>query len=73
MVPQIDFRRHTQIRDRIRTTLDELKTEGISTGELIECIGNELHRLKIQDERDFKANADRLHSSGAGSSQTTEQ
>jgi uncharacterized protein YoaH (UPF0181 family) len=72
MIPQIDFQRHTQIRDRIRSTLDALKTEGISTGELIECVGNELHLLKIQDERDFRANAKDLHRPGAGLSQTTQ-
>ncbi len=69
MIPQIDVQRHTAIRDRIRSTLEALKTEGISTGELIECVGNELHLLKIQDEKQFKANADSLSRSGAGSSQ----
>jgi uncharacterized protein YoaH (UPF0181 family) len=73
MIPQIDFERHTQIRDRLRATLDELKTEGISTGELIECVGNELHLLKIQDEKQFKTNADSLTGSGAGSSSQNDQ
>lgn len=55
MTTQIDFQRHLQIRDRIRSTLEALKAEGITSSELIECVGNELHLLKLQDERDFKA------------------
>ena len=58
MTTEIDFARHTQIRSRIRATLETLKAEGISTGELIECTGNELHLLKLQDQRDFEACTD---------------
>jgi hypothetical protein len=74
MTTQIDFQRHLQIRDseallrsadRIRGTLEALKAEGIGTGELIECMGNELHLLKIQDEREFEASTKSLSRSGA--------
>jgi hypothetical protein len=65
MTPQIDFARHTAIRDRIRGTLEALKAEGVSTGELIEGLGNELHLLKIQDEREFEASTKSLTRSGA--------
>jgi len=67
----VDFQRHTQIRDRLRATLEALKAEGITRSELIECLGNETHLLLIEDEKQFKANADSLSRSGAGSSQTT--
>lgn len=73
MTPQVDFARHTAIRDRIRSTLDELKSEGVSTSELLECVGNELYLLKIQDEREFKANAASMDSSGVSSSQNDQQ
>lgn len=65
MTASTDFQRHTQIRDRIRSTLETLKNEGIDRGELIECLGNELHILKLEDQREFEASADRLHSSSA--------
>lgn len=71
MTPQIDFARHTAIRDRIRGTLDDLKKDGITTSELIECIGNELHLLKLQDEREFEASTKSLTRSGADSNPTT--
>ncbi len=65
MTSQIDFARHTAIRDCIRGTLEALKAEGVSIGELIEGLGNELHLLKIQDERDFEASTKSLTRSGA--------
>ncbi len=67
MTRQIDFQRHLPIRARIRTTLEVLKTEGITNSELIECIGNELHLLKLEDEREFEASTKSLDGSGAGS------
>ncbi len=74
MGPQVDFQRHTQIRDRLRATLEALKAEGITRSELIECLGNETHLLLIEDEKQFKANAEVLTGPGAGSSsQTTVQ
>jgi hypothetical protein len=73
MTPQIDYARHTAIRDRIRSTLDELKSEGVSTSELLECVGNELHLLKLQDEREFKASTKDLTRPGADSLPQTDQ
>jgi hypothetical protein len=73
MTTQIDFQRHLQIRDRIRSTLDDLKKDGISTGELIESLGHELHLLKIQDEREFEASTKSLTRSGADLLPQTEQ
>jgi hypothetical protein len=73
MIPQINYARHTAIRDRIRSTLDALKAEGISRSELIECLGNETHLLLIEDEKQFKTNADSLTGSGAGSSSQNDQ
>jgi hypothetical protein len=70
MTSQVDFVRHTQIRSRIRSTLEALTNEGISRSELIECVGNELHSLKLQDEREFQASTKSLSRSGADSSQT---
>jgi hypothetical protein len=72
VIPQIDFQRHLQIRSRIRSTLEALKAEGITSSELIECVGNELHLLKLEDEREFNASADELDTPSADSSQTTE-
>lgn len=48
----------TAIRDRIRTTLRTLKAEGISQSELIECMGNELHLLKLQDQKESETRMD---------------
>jgi hypothetical protein len=67
MTTQIDFQRHLQIRDRIRGTLDQLKAEGVTVGELIEGIRNELTLLHIQDD-----SAEVLTGPGADASQPTE-
>ena len=66
-IPQIDFERHTAIRDRIRGTLDQLKAEGVTVGELIEGVRNELMLLHIQDD-----SAAVLDGPGADASQTTD-
>jgi hypothetical protein len=71
MVPVIDFERHTQIRDRFKAAINQLKAEGVTAAELIEACRSELQILHIEDYRNSKANADSLHGSGAGSSQTT--
>ena len=73
MTSQVDFARHTQIRSRIRSTLEALTNEGISRGELIECVGNELHSLKLQDEQEFQASTKSLSRSGADSIPQTKQ
>jgi hypothetical protein len=68
MIPQIDLARHTAIRSRIRATVEVLKTEGVTTSELIECVGNELHSLKKEAEREFEAAAKSIdHAPAAGS------
>ncbi len=72
MTTEVDFERHLRVRDRIRSTLEALKAEGITSSELIECVGNELHLLKLEDEREFNASADELDTPSADSSQTTE-
>jgi hypothetical protein len=70
MIPQIDFARHTQIRDRIKTAINQLKAEGVTVAELIEACRNELQLLHLEDD----ANAEVLTGPGAGSSsQTTVQ
>lgn len=65
MIPVIDFERHMQIRARIRETLEALRAEGITSSELIECMDNELHLLKLQDQREFEASTKSLSGSGA--------
>jgi hypothetical protein len=62
------FLRHCQIRDRIRQTLTQLKTEGVTLPELIECMNNETHLLLLED-----ANAEDLTRPGAGSSLPTDR
>ena len=64
----IDFRRCTQIRDRIKVIINQLKAEGVTVAELIEACRNELQLLHLEDD----ANAEVLTGPGAGSLQTTE-
>jgi hypothetical protein len=59
---------YTAIRDRIRTTLDQLKAEGVTVGKLIEGMRNELTLLHVEDD----ASADSLTGSSADASQPTE-
>jgi hypothetical protein len=64
---QVDFAKHTGIRAPIRETLEAFRSEGISNSELIECISNELHLLKLQDQQEFEASTKDLSRPGADS------
>jgi hypothetical protein len=55
MTTQIDFERYTQIRDRIKAVINQLKTEGVTAAELIEACRSELQILHIEDYRNSKA------------------
>jgi hypothetical protein len=59
------FREHQETRSRIRQTIDQLKTQGVTVPQLIEGMRNELTLLHLEDDRNAEANTDRLHSSGA--------
>jgi hypothetical protein len=63
----VDFDRHTQIRDRIKTAINQLKAEGVTVAELIEACRNELQLLHLEDD----ASAEVLTGPGAGSSSQT--
>ncbi len=65
MITAIDYTRHTQIRDRIKSTINQLKSEGASTAELIEAMGNELQSFHVVDYRESKASTKSLTGSGA--------
>jgi hypothetical protein len=68
MTPQVDFERYTQIRDRIKAVINQLKSEGVTAAELIEACRSELQVLHIEDYRNSKANAAVIgDGSGAGS------
>jgi hypothetical protein len=56
MTTQIDFERYTQIRDRIKAVINQLKSEGVTAAELIEACRSELQILHIEDYRNSKAN-----------------
>ncbi len=59
------FQEHQETRSRIRQTIDQLKTQGVTVPQLIEGMRNELTLLHLEDDRNAEANTDRLHSSGA--------
>jgi hypothetical protein len=61
------YHQQQETRSRIRRTIEELRKEGSTVPQLIEALRNELTLLHFEDD----ANADSLHGSGAGSSQTT--
>lgn len=62
MNTSIDFDRHTEVRSRIRTTLQALEANGFTLSEVIEGVRNELSLLHIRDD---KASADSLRGSSA--------
>lgn len=58
------FRGHIETRSRIRQTITELKTQGVTVPQLIEGMRNELTLLHLEDDKNAEANTDRLHTSG---------
>ena len=64
------YEQSMELRSRLRQTLNQLKTEGVTVPKLIEAMRNELSLLHIEDD---ETSTDSLSGSGAGASQTTEQ
>lgn len=59
------FREHIETRSRIRQTIDQLKTQGVTVPQLIEGMRNELTLLHLEDDRNAEANTESLTGSGA--------
>jgi hypothetical protein len=64
-VVDASFREHQETRSRIRQTIDQLKTQGVTVPQLIEGMRNELQLLHLEDDKNAEANTESLTRSGA--------
>jgi hypothetical protein len=59
------FQEHIETRSRIRQTIDQLKSQGVTVPQLIEGMRNELQLLHLEDDKNAEANTESLTRSGA--------